>query len=142
MFREDYLMRLIQQLVDAISRIAGLNTRGKHDEALAEADQAWGRLVDAPRELIDAVDTPTLAGMLREPAKMRAAAQLLYEEGRALAGKGDPLHAALRYRRAMELTLEARAIDPTGEDDAAILELSRVVAIDTLDPRYRSGDRA
>lgn len=137
MFREDYLIRLIQQLVDAIARIAGLNRRGEHDRALAEAEQAWGKLLDAPPDLIDAVDTATLAGMLRDPEKMRAAAQLLHEEGRALAGKGDPLHAAVRYRRAMELILEARVIEPSDEDEAMLAELSRVVPAGTLDPRYR-----
>jgi len=138
MFREDYILRIIQQLVDAIARIAGLNRRGEHDKALAEAEQAWGKLLDAPRELIDAVDTPTLASMLRDPEKMRVAAQLLHEEGRALAGKGDPLHAALRYRRAMELILEARAIDPSDSDDTILMELSRLVPTTALDPRYRS----
>jgi tetratricopeptide (TPR) repeat protein len=138
MFREDYIMRLIQQLVDAIARIAGLNRRGDHDKALAEAEQAWGKLLDAPPELLHAVDSATLAGMLHTPEKMRVAAQLLHEEGRALAGKGDPLHAAVRHRRAMELILEARAIDPSDQDDAILMELSRLVPVATLDARYRS----
>ena len=138
MFREDYLMRVIHQLADAIARIAGLNRKAEHDQALAAADQAWGKLLDAPRELIDAVDSPTLAAMLREPAKLRAAAQLFQEEGHAFAGKGDPAHAQLRYRRAFELILEARAIDPRPEDDGAIMELSRLAPAATLDPRYRS----
>jgi tetratricopeptide (TPR) repeat protein len=136
-FREDYLLRMIHQLADFIAHVAGFNRKGEHDKALAAADQAWGKLLDAPRELIDAVDTPTLAGMLREPAKIRAAAQLCYEEGRALAGKGDPLHAQLRYRRALELMLEVRAIDPDDDDDGAILELSRLTPASMLDPRYR-----
>jgi hypothetical protein len=136
-FREDYILRLIQQVGDFLAAIAGHNRRGKHEQALAEADQVWGKLLDAPRELIDSVDTATLAAMLREPAKMRAAAQLCYEEGGAFAGKGDPLHAALRYRRAYELMLEARAVAPSPEDDAAILELSRHVLPGTIDPRYR-----
>jgi tetratricopeptide (TPR) repeat protein len=138
MFREDYIIRLIQQLVDAIARIAGLNRRGEHDKALAEAEQAWGALLDAPPDLVDAVDTATLAEMLRSPDKMRVAAQLLHEQGRALAGKGDPLHAGVRYRRALELILEARAIEPSDQDDAMLMELSRVVPVATLDPRYRS----
>jgi hypothetical protein len=79
MFREDYILRIIQQLVDAIARIAGFNRRGEHDKALAEAEQAWGKLLDAPRELIDAVDSATLASMLRDPEKMRIAVQLLHE---------------------------------------------------------------
>jgi hypothetical protein len=138
MFREDYILRLIQQLVEFIARIAGLNRRGKHDEALVEAEQAWGKLVDAPRELIDVVDTPTLADMLRDPEKMRLAAQLFYEEGRALTGKGDPLHAAVRYRRAMELMLEAHSIEPSDGDADILQELARLVPTATLDRRYRS----
>jgi tetratricopeptide (TPR) repeat protein len=140
MFRQDYLMRMIHQLADFIAQVAGLNRRGEHDKALAAADQAWGKLLDAPRELIDAVDTPTLAAMLREPAKLRAAAQLCYEEGRALAGKGDPLLAQLRYRRALELMLEVRAKEPDDQDEGAILELSRLVPANMLDPRYRPRD--
>ncbi len=142
MFREDYIIRLVQQLAAALARIAGLNRRGDHDRALAAADQAWGELLDVPRDLADAVNTATLVGMLREPAKMRLAAQLLCEEGRAFAGKGDPERAQLRYRRAIELTLEARSIAPADQDDAAILELSQLVPIDTLDPRYRVRARA
>ena len=123
-YHEDYLVRLIQQLAAFIAHVAKLNQGGEHDKALAAADQAWGKLLDAPRELIDAVDAPTLAGMLREPAKIRAAARLLLEEGRALAGMGDPQRAAARFRRAMELHLEARRIDPNGQDDEALRALS------------------
>lgn len=137
MFREDYILRLIQQLVDAIARIAGFNRRGEHDKALAAAEQAWGTLIDAPPELVGAVDSATLAGMLRTPEKMRLAVQLLHEEGRALAGTGDPLHAAVRYRRAMELLLEARALEPRDDDAALLMELARLVPAHTLDPRYR-----
>jgi hypothetical protein len=137
MFRQDYLIRMIDQLVLFIAHVTGLNNRAEHDKALVAADQAWSKLLDAPLELIHAVDTPTLAAMLREPERIRAAALLVYEEGRAFTGNGDPLHAALRYRRAMELVLEARAIAPIDDDDAALLELSRLVQSDPLDPRYQ-----
>src|SRR5688500_2499490 len=99
-------MRLFRQLVDFIARIAGYNRRGEHDKALAEATRAWDELLDVPRELVDVTDTPTLARMLREPQKMRAAAQILIEEGKAFAGKSDPMTASLRYRKALELYLE------------------------------------
>jgi hypothetical protein len=179
-YQEDYLLRLIQQLSAFVAQIAGLNQKGEHDQALATADQAWGKLLeDTPRTVIDGVDTLTLAGMLREPAKIRAAAQLFVEEGRALAGKGDPQQAAARFRRAMELIFEARALDaakeapapgapassiapskpgpsppspsklspgkpssnkpdPSKQDDVLLRELSRVVPVETLDPRYRA----
>ncbi|MBA3455879.1 MAG: hypothetical protein H0T42_22470 [Deltaproteobacteria bacterium] len=137
--RSDYLMRLLRQLVDFIARIAGYNRRGEHDKALAEAARAWDDLLDVPRELVDVTDTPTLASMLREPQMMRAAAQILIEEGKAFAGKSDPMTAALRYRKALELYIEARAIAPEADDDNVMFELSRDVGAN-LDPRYVDRD--
>lgn len=137
--RSDYLMRLIRQLVDFIARISGYNRSGEHDKALVEAARAWEDLLDVPRELVDVTDTPTLAAMLREPQKMRAAAQLLIEEGKAFAGKRDPMTASLRYRKALELYLEARVIAPDPDDDGVMFELSREVGTN-LDPRYVDAD--
>lgn len=127
MFRQDYLLRMIDQLVLFIAHVSGLNNKGDHDKALVAAEQAWAKLLDAPLEMIYEVEGKTLAQMLREPARIRAGAQLLYEQGRALAASGDPVHAALRYHKAMELVLEARALEPNEQDDAAIFELSRLV---------------
>jgi hypothetical protein len=143
MFQEDYLLRVIQQLVDAIARIAGLNRRGEHDQAVVEADQAWSDLLGVPAELAATVDSRTLAGMLREPARIRLAAQLVREQARALTGKGDAAGAAVRCRRALELWLEARATEPRGRgagdnDEAAIGELAHVVPADQLAPRYQA----
>ena len=141
MFQEDYLLRTIQQLVDAIARIAGLNQRAEHDRALADAEQTWSGLLGIPAELAATVDSRTLAGMLREPARIRLAAQLVREQARALAGQGDTRCAAVQSRRALELLLEARASEPaarSAEDAAAIRELAGVVAMDQLAPRYRA----
>jgi hypothetical protein len=139
MLREDYIIRLIKQLGAFLARIAGRRKAGDYEGALAEAGKAWDDLIgQPPRELVDVLDTPTLAGLLKEPAKMRAAAQLLVEEGRAHAGKQDPVHAAICYRRAWELYLEARLIDPSDDDAAAISELARLVPANQLDPRYRT----
>jgi hypothetical protein len=136
-FRQDYLMRLIEQLGQAIRRIAGLNDAENYGDALDEIERRWNDLLGVPHELIAVVDTPTLAGMLGAPEKMRAAVRLLVEEARALAGKGDPVHATLRYRLAIELLLEARAIAEEPDDEAVLLELSRHVPVNQLDARYR-----
>lgn len=139
MLREDYIIRLIKQLGAFLARIAGRRKAGDYEGALAETGKAWEDLIgQPPRELVDVLDTPTLAGLLKEPAKMRVAAQLLVEEGRAHAGKQDPVHAAICYRRAWELYLEARLIEPSEDDNAAISELARLVPANQLDPRYRS----
>lgn len=133
-------MRLIKQLADAVARMAGYNRRHEYDRALREADRAWEDLIDVPRAMVDVVDTPTLAAMLRDADKIRLASQIVAEQARALAGTGDPVTAALRFARAMELRLEARALAPVDDDGAALLELSRHVHANQLDARYR-GER-
>ena len=137
MFREDYVMRLIKQFAAAIARMLRLREQGEHEAALDEATRLYDELFTIPREVTDRVDTPTMASLLGRPDRMRAAAMLFWEEGHIYKAKGDPLTAFARYRRAHELFLEARAVDPQEDDDAAILELSRVASARDLDPRYR-----
>lgn len=128
MWEDGYVLRAVRQLADAIARIAGLNRRSEHDRALAEADHAWGELLDLPPGLANAVDGRTLAAMLRDPARIRLAAQLSREQAIALAGRGDPRAAALRSRRALELLIEARALEPREDDDEMIRALQATLA--------------
>ncbi|HEU0033877.1 MAG TPA: hypothetical protein VFQ53_24785 [Kofleriaceae bacterium] len=137
MYREDILMRWIRQFAEALARLAGLRKSGDLRAARDEIERLYEEL-GIPRELVDLVDAATLAGMLRTPDRMRAAARLLWEEGHVLRATGDPLAAGIRYRRAHELFLEARAIAPEPDDDAAILELSRVAPGWELAERYRA----
>lgn len=136
MIREDYLIRMIRQIAEALARMAARRSSGQLEQAMREGDAAYD-LLGVPRELCEVVDTPTLAGMLRDPDKIRAMARLSWEEGRILEGKGDPLAGFARTRRALELFLEARTLGDGDDDDAAILELSRVVDARHLAPRYR-----
>ena len=140
MFRDDYVLRLIQQLVEALNRMSRRRGDGRLDAALAEGERAWSELFEVPRELADAVDATTLAGLLGHPARIRAAARILLEEGRIHAARGDGLTAAVLFRRALELLLEVRAADPATrdpDDDAMVAELGGLVAPGDLDPRYR-----
>ena len=138
MEREDYIHRLIRQLAEALAKLAGLREQRDYKRALAANADAWEGLLGHQRSLVDVVDTPTLAELLREPYKMRVAAKLLWEEGKTLAASGDPIHATICYRRAVELVLEARAIEPDEEDSAMLFELGRVVQMNQLDRRYRA----
>ncbi|HUJ62892.1 MAG TPA: hypothetical protein VLX92_30525 [Kofleriaceae bacterium] len=137
MLREDYIHRMIRQLGEALARLAGRRGRGEYRDAIDEAGRLWDELLGVPRALVEVVDSPSLAELLREPARIRAAAELLAEEARALAGSGDPVNAAVCYRRAFELMLEARALAPEPGDDATLLELSRFVPPGEIDARYR-----
>jgi hypothetical protein len=154
MFQEDYILRMVQQLAAAIARIAGLYQGEQHDQALADAERAWGELLgDIPPELAGSIDCRTLAGMLRQPARIRLASQILGEQARALAGQGDDAVAARPARRALELLLEARVAEAAAPgrparsqrgapddaaDAAAIRTLVQLVPAGALASRYRA----
>lgn len=138
MFREDYIMRLVKQLAEFVARIAGYRQAGEFERAQAEIERARDELLGFPPGLVDSIDTPTIVSLLRHPDKLRAAARLFWEEGLVLRARRDPLTATTRFRRAFELYLEARAIDPREEDTAAVLELSRLMPASELDERYRA----
>jgi hypothetical protein len=137
-FREDFIIRLIKQLADFVARIAGYRQAGEFERAQGEIERARDELLGFPPGLVDAIDTATIVSLLRHPDKLRAAARLFWEEGLVLRARRDPLTAAARFRRAFELYLEARAIDPQEEDTSAILELSRLFPASQLDERYRT----
>src|SRR4051794_15353423 len=104
MYEEDYILRMVQRLAAAIARIAGLNQGEQHDQALADADRVWGELLgDIPPELAGSGDCRPPAGLLRPPARIRLASQILGEQARARAGQGDAPVAARPARRALEL---------------------------------------
>ena len=136
MFRDDYLIRQIKQLADVLARMLKLRTEQHYDQALAAADALYEQL-GIPRGLHDVVDSPTLASMLRTPEAIRAAAHLQLEEGHIYKAMGDPMTAFSKYRRATELVLEARALEPQPDDDALLLELSRYAPAWLLDDRYK-----
>ena len=133
-------MRMIRQFVEAIARIAKLRIAGEHRSALAEVERLRGELFEGPEALDQHVDSATLAGLLRHPDRVRAAAMLAFEEGRIHTGTSDPLAAFVCYRRAHELYLEARAIEPQDGDLPALFELARLAPAQHLDPRYRPDD--
>jgi hypothetical protein len=139
MFENDYVMRIVKQVVEAIARMLQLSDGGDHERALREADDAW-ELLGVPRELVAAIDTSTLAGMLRRPEAMRLAAELSVNEARVLEAKGDPMNAFACYRRAIELILEARTLAPKDEDLELIRELVTRVPQEHLSDKYRLPD--
>jgi hypothetical protein len=136
--RDDYLGRMIRQLAEFIARVSGLALTRDFARADQELGRAWLELLDVPRELVDRVDGPTLAQLLRDPAKMRVAAELLVEEAWVRTSSGDRVHALQCSKRAFELFLEAHALDPQPTDDNAIFELGRVIPPNEIDPRYKS----
>jgi hypothetical protein len=134
---EDYVLRLVRRIAAAIARVAGLNRQEAHVQALAAADQVWSQLLALP-DISDGIDSHILAGVIGDPARIRLAQQLLCEQARAFDGTGDERAAAERYRRALELLLEAHVRAPADGDAAEIAALRVLVPYASLAPRYRA----
>src|SRR5262245_5972732 len=102
-FRQDYLMRLVEQLAAVIARMLGLRKSGRAADALVEAERGYD-LLGLPTGLIEVLSAPAIAELLASPEKVRMVADLLDEEAAALEALGDP-----RAARKRELAAELRA---------------------------------
>jgi len=102
MYRDDWLMRMVEQVAAIIGRMAGMRQREDYTAALDEADRGWDGL-GVRRELALIIDVPSLVGMLRTQEAIQAAIDLLEEEARTESARGDDRAAALRHARAAAL---------------------------------------
>lgn len=136
MLRDDYILRIIRQVVEAIARMLGSIERGDFQDARAQADDAYERL-GVPPELAMRMDSPSLANLVKRPDKIRMLSELSWQEGTLFRAMGDPLNGLDRQRRAVELLLEAQRIDPRDEDADKLQEMFRHVPTNALAERYR-----
>ena len=119
---DDYLMRAIEQLVQAVARILKRVEAGEHDEAKAELSDAYDTLLGGDRVFLGMVDAATLANLLGSPAKTCLLAKLSLLEARLLEARGDPRGAASLRTRASELSALAREADPKLACDLSEIE--------------------
>lgn len=140
MIREDYVMRLIRQVIEAIARMARLGAQGDHQAARRAAEDAYD-LLGVPAELAAALDSAALAELVGQPDKIRLLARVAIQEAELLRATGDPPGCADRYRRAAELILEARTRAPSDEDAGLLQEVFRHFSSSSLAPKYRDPAR-
>lgn len=138
MIRQDYLLRIIQQVADAIARMLGATKREDYSEARAQAAEAYG-LLGIPSELVLRMDSHALAGLFAQADKLRLLSKLLWQEGELLRAQRDPVNGLDRQRRAIEVLLEAQSMDPHPDDASDLREMLRHVPTTTLDSRYQRG---
>ena len=136
MISQDYIIRIIQQVVEAIARMIGKREQGDYQGALRQAEAAYD-LLGIPPDLAAAMDSESLADLLGNPEKIRMMARLSQQEGEVYRATGDPLTGTARFRRAAELMLEARIRDPRPEDAGVLQELFRHFPTASLAAKYR-----
>lgn len=127
----DYILRMIEQLAEAIGRIAGLRSAGKLDEAQSLLRETADGLFGPMREMLDRVDAASAATLLGGHEKIGAYAALCAEQAEIFELRGERKRAASERRRALELHLEAVRKAPHGDTpsrQAARALLARVGA--------------
>jgi hypothetical protein len=138
MFRQDYILRIIQQAAQAIARMLGATQKEEYQQARLHADEAYS-ILGIPPELVLRMDTPSLVGFCSQPEKIRMLSKLLWQEGELLRATRDPVNGLDRQRRAVELLLEAQRLAPEPEDADDLQEMFRHVPTSTLAARYQLG---
>ncbi len=112
MLTEDYIIRMITTVLNALKRIVGLKTIGQYEEAQALIDQILGELLGMRPDLIKRLDDATLFASLTVQGKpdgrrMAAAGLLFQQEGEILAAQGHPEEAFQSSVRGLNFLLEA-----------------------------------
>ena len=124
--QRDYILRMIQQIAQAIAAIALRIREGKLDEARSALDETRRKIFGAMVDPLDRVDSPSVVTLLGAMEKARAYALLLAVEADLRAARGEGRGAARARRRALEVHLTAAARwpdDVRDEDRAAIVAL-------------------
>lgn len=139
MFQQDLIKRFLERTAEAVTRALDHEKVGEFEEALAEINSAYDDLLRIDRRTFDVVDSHTLAGLIGPVEKIRSVAELSRIEGGVHEAAGRPKLAAARYRRALELMLEADEKKPMDEAGRAVIaELSARVPRERLMRRYHS----
>lgn len=109
---QDYILRMIQQMGLFTTYILGKRRKGEDEEALAEIQEAYGRMTGMPASLVYGLNEDDLVTMLTvqgatHPERLVAMAILLREEGDIYSEQHDVVNALPRMQKALRLYLEA-----------------------------------
>lgn len=139
MITNDYIMRLVKQLGDAIRRIARLRDAKEHVQAHEAVGDACDELLGHQPHFLDVLDPANAARMLGRWFKIKAYASLLETDAEIYAHEGDADRAKRLHRRALEVFLEG--IDRGGRGDRdlrrTITRMLGNVRMDRLKPAHQ-----
>lgn len=138
--QRDYLLRMIQQLAQALAAVVSRQREGKLDEALSMIDELRRKLFGSMGEPLARLDPPSVTLVLGALEKARAYAMILAVEADVRQARGETRAAARSRRRALEIHLEAALRWPhevRDEDRTAITALAPAVDAATLSEQQR-----
>lgn len=117
MFQRDYIMRMIEQLGQALQHILRLQQVEKFDEAQIEINRAGKTLLGMDMQILRSLEEAALPGLFGtgenlDGAACLAAGVLLHEEAHLLEQLQQPAASRVNYRKALQLYLEALLHNP------------------------------
>lgn len=115
---DDYLMRMIKQITEAIASIVRKLRGGKLDDAEQELAEAYDGLLEHNRSFLDMVDASTLAMLLGSADKVRLLARLSWLDAQLAEARGDSDGGARLRARAEQLLAIAHRDAPEASDAA------------------------
>lgn len=130
----DFIMRLVKQMAELLARALKLKAAKKDDEAAEVLESGCLSLLGIDWKTLAWVDSASAAQLLKEPARIRAFAELLETRAKFHAESGELAEARSKYQHAFEMYREA------GNDPEAIAGATRTGAqIDVvlLPQKYR-----
>ena len=86
--RDDYVMRMVRQLTEALARLSGLRAAGQLDQATEELDAAFASLGGIDPRLAREADAGLLLSLVQDPTRREALLRLLEERDRLRAARG------------------------------------------------------
>jgi len=111
MFRDDHILRMIEQATAAIARIIGLKDARRYPQALAEIDQTLQRFWGLSSDTVGLMSAEALMALARrgerlDIGKLVVLTDLLQAEGDVYAAQDMTPWSADRYLKALDLLLE------------------------------------
>ena len=103
MIQKDYIIRLIAQLSQVLSKIIFARQAKNFDQALQIAQTTYEELFGLSGEMVHKLDPETLAQLLNDKEKIKGLAALLREEGNVFLEKGNTQEGRSRFRKSLGL---------------------------------------
>ena len=126
MFERDYLLRVIDQIAQAVARAMGLLLKKQPpEEAEQELAAGYGAL-GLDREMLCLLDGPSIRSQCGHPDKLVAAVRLLLCDAQVQNARAETTHARRLLRAAKKVAGQLERIEP--ELGAEIAATERILA--------------
>lgn len=135
MLRRDYILRMVEEFIQALSRINSLKKDQRWDEASREVDAEFKKLVGEGAEAIASVSETELLARLMQDGPTQALRDktlvlttLLKEAGDVATGEGKTEQGRVCYLKALDLLLGVLARGEVFECPAFVPKIEMLVA--------------